>query len=187
MRDAYIADYINIYKENGKDGSGAGLVDKAERIRLFGYDDKFSLLDYGCGWGAILSGINPKDYLGVDIVPQAIELARKEFPDRNFEVLEIGKLKTEPKDFAIALSVFSHALYSDVPDCLNDISSNLKTGGGAIIDILEGDKKPTLNIHYWNLDKFIEELAQVGLKVLDSKKYTSSIGYVHTYLKLTKI
>ncbi len=182
MNYKYIQHYIEHYKVNGRDGCGAGLVDKADRLKKAGYKNSMTLLDYGCGRGAILEGINPKDYLGVDIVPQAIEMARKDFPDRRFEVLGESGLKAVKKDFAIALSVFSHTKHEDVEECLGFITKLLKKDGTAVVDILEGNSEGNIHIRYWLLEEFEKELKKVGLIIKDSFKITSDSNFEHTYL-----
>lgn len=51
-----------------------------------------SVLDAGCGWGRLIN-LMPKEwkglYLGVDISPDFINLARERFPKRVFEVQDL--------------------------------------------------------------------------------------------------
>jgi hypothetical protein len=97
----------------------------------------------------------------------------------------MGKLNIEPKDFCIALSVFTHCLYEDTDDCLGDIARN--TTKGALIDILEGEKEQnSLHIRYWNKEQFINKLKDFGFKVKGEFKITAQFGYIHTYLILEK-
>ena len=182
-REEYISAYTKHYKIMGKRGSGIGLGDKEDLLKNCGYK-MGSVLDYGCGWGAVSVLFND-GYIGVDIVPQAIEIARKEFPKKTFRLLEIGKLSIPQKDWAIALSVFTHALKSDVQDCLKDIHGNLRDGGTAIVDILEGHGGD-IHFRYWEKEDFEKELKRAGFNIKRSFKKKRQNGFTHTYFILVK-
>jgi len=188
-KEEYQKQYEGYYEELEEGGSGGADFKRSQGYYDLpikgGFKEGMSLLDYGCGWGAMCAGLDVEDYYGVDIVPHAIELAKKHFPNKKFDVLETGKLKCEPKDFCIALSVFTHCLLQDVDDCLKDISTH--TTKGALIDILEGsDEKSDLHIRYWNKEEFIKKLKEFGFNYVDEFKVTGQYDYVHTYLILNK-
>lgn len=189
-KEDYLKQYTEFYDVLNEGGSGGADYTRSQEYYEIpvkgGFKDGMSLLDYGCGWGAMCVGLNVDDYYGVDIIPKAIDLARKHFPDKKFDVLEVGKLKCEPKDFCISLSVFTHCLLEQVDDCLKDISSHTKKG--AVIDILEGDDKNScLHVRYWNKDEFIKKLNNFGFVVNSEFKITAQYGHIHTYLVLKKI
>lgn len=48
-----------------------------------------SIMDIGCGTGTLVEYIKPKDYLGVDLNPDFIHLAKKKYPQYDFEVLNV--------------------------------------------------------------------------------------------------
>lgn len=183
-REEYLNDYKQIYENLGIGGSGSPdfkrTKDYYDLLKRGGYKDGESLLDYGCGWGAMLGGHDIKDYYGCDIVPKVIELAKEQFPDKTFEVLDIGNLNIEPKDFCIALSVFTHTLVEDRDACLGDIARN--TRRGALIDILEGDDtQSSLHIRYCNKEEFIKKLNEFGFTVITEFKIMGAGNYEHTY------
>jgi ubiquinone/menaquinone biosynthesis C-methylase UbiE len=188
-REEYLKDYTLIYTSSDEGGSGGAEYKRSQEYydlpKRGGFKDGMSLLDYGCGWGAMCAGLEVEDYYGCDIIEHAINLAKKHFPNKTFEVLEIGKLNIKPKDFCIALSVFTHCLFEDVDDCLDDITRN--TIKGALIDILEGDKdKSDIHIRYWDREGFIKKLEEHGFKVKGEFSITAQYGYVHTYFILEK-
>lgn len=183
-RQEYIRHYIKHYKKNGKIGAGMGIGTKPQLLKDCGYT-KGTVLDYGCGWGVVSQCFN-ESYLGVDIVPQAIEIAKKEFPEKKFRVLEIGKLKTSARDFVFAFSVFTHARKSDVPDCLSDIHRNLKKSGIAALDILEGEDKQDIHFRYWNKQDFIKELEKAGFEIKETFVRKWNNNFTHTYFILRK-
>jgi ubiquinone/menaquinone biosynthesis C-methylase UbiE len=61
-----------------------------------------SVLDAGCAWGRLL-GLMPIDwrgfYLGVDLSPDFIELAKQEHPDRPFIVADLSDLALRDNQF----------------------------------------------------------------------------------------
>lgn len=71
-----------------------------------------SILDAGCGWGRLLN-LMPEEwkgpYHGVDLSPDFIELAKEEWPDRNFSCEDLRDLMPEIKtpifDYAILISI----------------------------------------------------------------------------------
>lgn len=187
-REDYITEYTYIYDTLNELGSGATEEQRTQEyydiLTRGGYEKGMSILDYGCGWGAMAREID--DYYGVDIIPKAIELAKKNFPDKKFDILEIGKLKCKKKDMSIALSVFTHCLLQDVDECLGDIARVTKSR--FLVDILEGsDSQSNLHVRYWNKDEFIKKLEEFGFKTIGEFKITAPYGYVHTYLITVKI
>ena len=184
----YVSAYIHHYEINGKAGAGAGEgLSKLVRWKKAGFVDGMSLLDYGCGCGAILEGIKDKsDYLGVDIVPKAIEYARIDYPECTFRVITPGKLDTEKKQFVGAGSVFTHTAKSLVDASLSDVKSAMDESTLGIIDILEGDSaKDTIHLSYWKLEDFQSKLLEHGIasEVIDRVKHPN--GFEHTYLKIS--
>lgn len=184
----YVDSYVHHYEVNGRAGAGGGDGrNKLVRWEKAGFVDGMSLLDYGCGCGAILEGIKDKSgYLGVDIVPQAIEYARIDYPECTFRVFTPGNLKTEKKQFVGAGSVFTHTAKDLVDKSLSDIKQAMDKDTLGIIDILEEcQKKDTRHISYWKLEDFQAKLLSHGIasKVIDKVKHPN--GFEHTYLGIS--
>lgn len=188
MREQYVQAYVDHYAKDGKMAAGIGTYrEKLDRWYRIGYDDHMTVLDYGCGWGTMLQGIkHPQYYLGVDIVPQAIELARNVFPDAKFEVLEMGTLNIPPVDFIAAQSVFTHALREDVPDCLADIRRSMHQDSVAVIDILHKPGPDMLLLRHYDPDEWLEILDTAGLAggFIETVQGPTA---VHSYYKVRKI
>ena len=71
-----------------------------------------SMLDVGCGFGDLYAflekqGVYPRKYVGIDINPKMIAVARRRFPQLKFEVRDImdGELK-DKFDLVVALGLF---------------------------------------------------------------------------------
>lgn len=67
-----------------------------------------SVLDAGCGWGRLLE-LMPNDwrgdYLGVDLSPDLIDLARKENPTHSFIVADLRKIPAHSQTFNVAVLI----------------------------------------------------------------------------------
>lgn len=191
MQD-YIKHYDDHYKAHGLQGSGTGEYEIKLRLwREIGYTDGMTVLDYGCGWGAMLPGITNKEgYCGVDVSAEAIRIGRQKFPGvwmQDFVPGELQEFITRKHqfDFVCAQSVFTHTPKHSVLTCLKDIKDVMS--GFALIDILIGDDQPD-NIHvryYKDEDEWFWYLDKAGLKG-EFVKNIQWPGGLHYYYKVTK-
>jgi len=62
---------------------------------------KGKVLDIGCGYGRISPWI--KDYTGIDISPDLIEIAKREYPEKEFWVGDAKNLPFKDKEFDWAI------------------------------------------------------------------------------------
>lgn len=71
----------------------------------------FSILDYGCGYGALADYLVEKgfnaDYYGYDIVESAIELARKLHAGKPHRAFVAADTKLSVYDYAVASGIFN--------------------------------------------------------------------------------
>lgn len=88
MSHDLIKHYQSLLAEHGESSRSLQHFDNASQFRRFElltshvHGSSFTLLDVGCGLGHLLdylkeSGHSPSSYLGIDIVPEFIELAKK--------------------------------------------------------------------------------------------------------------
>jgi cyclopropane fatty-acyl-phospholipid synthase-like methyltransferase len=184
-RDEYVKLYDDHYKARGLEGAGTGEYERKEQLwKDVGWDKYKLTLDYGCGFGAMAKVCDPDFYRGIDISAEAIKLARQQFPSHSFNVFTIGKLDISPVyDFVAAMSVFTHARYEDVQDCLKDIRNTLSDTGFALIDILEGAERQMVDAFTcrYPLDDFLNELDKAGFTGDKVAEISWSNGFTHTY------
>ena len=104
---------------------------------LSGLKDGDSLLDVGCGNGRLIEnlGNNNISYLGVDNSEELIKLAKINYPEQNFKVLDILKLETltQKFDLVISVAVLHHLPSQELRfEALKNLKS-VTTPGGQII------------------------------------------------------
>lgn len=100
----------------GGRGSGLGSIGHVARVKAKVVDRACerarSVLDIGCGDGQVASRIHCPLYLGVDVSPEAIRLARERCPTRRFAVLDPAD-PPEPRDLHLSLDVIYHLVVDD--------------------------------------------------------------------------
>jgi SAM-dependent methyltransferase len=86
-----------------------------ELMRIAQPDEHFSVVDYGCGYGALLGYLRlqprPVVYTGFDLSEPMVEHARTTYPDDHF-VTRDAELK--PADYAVASGIFNVRLTTPV-------------------------------------------------------------------------
>ncbi len=93
------------------------------------------VVDIGCGDGLPLryltdEEVDALDYHGIDLSPEAIEKARKEFPKKDFRVCNMHHLPFTDGEVDTVLSLYGPFSYSLWPDeCLGEFCRVLKSGG----------------------------------------------------------
>ena len=142
------------------------------------------ILEIGCGSGyaaALLQYLKPRSYIGIDLMPEQIELARKRnIPNAEFMVADATKLGTisdKSKDLVVIFGILHH-----VPTwkgVLNESYRALKTGGKLYAEEPDGKKVMLWDkIFKWghpkealfSLEELEEHLALIGFKMLHKRK-----------------
>jgi SAM-dependent methyltransferase len=97
-----------------------------------------SVLEIGCGSGygsALLCSDGPDRYLGLDLMPEQIELARQKYPGVDFreqDATDLGSLPADGFDIVIIFGVLHH-----IPDwrkAVDEIRRVLKPGGSLFLE-----------------------------------------------------
>lgn len=93
-----------------------------------------NVLDLGCGIGTMSTMFPRSSYLGIDIDTQAVELAKKNYPEYKFETLDATSFDIKEKfDLVLIVGVLHHLSDKDVNKTLECISRCLKTNGKIVI------------------------------------------------------
>jgi ubiquinone/menaquinone biosynthesis C-methylase UbiE len=68
-----------------------------------------SVLEIGCGTGELLASLKPSRGLGIDFSPKMVEVAKRNFPNLEFQVADLEDLKiTETFDYVLLIEVIGH-------------------------------------------------------------------------------
>lgn len=92
-------------------GSRASQITRFEVLAGLGFQNDHSLLDVGCGQGELFGwlaarGLEP-NYIGIDITPAMIGIARSRFPSARFEVMSASDaIKMGEMDFVVVSGIF---------------------------------------------------------------------------------
>ncbi len=101
--------------------------------------DSDSVLDIACGNGRLLEALKEKNinYLGVDNSSKLIEIAQKNYPNREFmvgDMLDIKSIENNKYDFIFCLAALQHIPGKDLRiKALREMATKLSSNGKLII------------------------------------------------------
>ena len=90
------------------------------------------ILEIGCGPGTIVPFLPPSEYLGFDLSPEYIELAKKRFPKARFVCERVSQFllaKEEKFDVVLALGIVHHLDDAEAQQLFQIAYDALKPGG----------------------------------------------------------
>ncbi len=148
------------------------------------YDFGGSLLDFGCGYGALLAFMREREcrlnYVGYDYVEAMIEQAKMIFPGDGKAIFLSGEKVTQSADYVVASGVFNQRGTIDESVWTNYVFSTL--------DHLNSLAKSGLAINflssYSDLEKMRADLYYANpLVIFDhcKKNYSKDIALLHDY------
>jgi len=102
------------------------------------------LLEIGCGSGygaTLLARLEPKSYLGIDLMPEMIELAkgRDDVPDCEFRVMDAANMRDvadESKDAVVTFGILHHV--ANWQAVIEESCRVLRPGGKIFLEEPEG-------------------------------------------------
>jgi SAM-dependent methyltransferase len=122
MIEKFVSKYEEFYNEHGDSSAGVGwfkaeMTDpRFEALTSHIKNNECSVLDFGCGLGAMrewmLDRLGNFDYIGIDITPNHIEIAKQKYPDCKFflgDILADSSILSEigPVDYSVLCGVFT--------------------------------------------------------------------------------
>jgi len=90
------------------------------------------ILEIGCGPGSIVGYLPPSDYLGFDLSPDYIELAKKRFPKARFVCKRVSQFSLSNEqsfDVVLALAIVHHLADEEARQLFQIAHDALKPGG----------------------------------------------------------
>jgi SAM-dependent methyltransferase len=128
--------YSDRLREHGTTARGVDWSSEESQVlrfvqvaRLLPVDEAYSVVDYGCGYGAVLEFLEGRgdrfDYQGYDISKAMVDQARRDHgsAQRRFTTAEDD---LEPADFAIASGIFNVKLDTTVDDWSDYVTDTLR-------------------------------------------------------------
>lgn len=108
--------------------SDAGQTLRFEQLCKVIQDDRFSIADLGCGYGALFSHLQVRhqdfSYLGVDVSASMIEVASNNNARMNAKFMQSEKIEM-PFDYVVASGIFNVKLNRSDPEWLEYIKATL--------------------------------------------------------------
>jgi SAM-dependent methyltransferase len=164
----YDADYFNWQKSIGEFG---GWANQTKFLEYLKEDD--IVLDFGCGGGFLLDGLNVKKKIGIEINPDAIKSAKS----KDIEVYnDTDKVPNNYVDKIISNNALEHTLRP--LDELKSLYNKLKKGGMIVFVVpcesITYEYKPNnINHHLYSWSPMClgNLFTEAGFELIESKSY----------------
>ena len=136
-----------------------------ETLKYFGLEKSFYIIDVGCGSGRLakpLSEFLEGKYLGIDIIPELVDHARRlaNRPDWRFEVARGLSIQAEDgvADMVCFFSVFTHLLHEQSYLYLQEAKRVLKPHGKILFSFLDF----AIPEHWYALERNIKYMSSMS-------------------------
>lgn len=162
---------------------------------------KGTCADFGCGPGhttKFLFDEGVREIVGVDLTPNMVEVARKNFPNIDFAIGDLLALPYSDRNFASAIAFYAivHLDYEDIAKAFREVNRVLKDGAHFLFSFHVGDEKVhfddangikvDIDLHFFQTNRIAELLAESNFEIVDAierfpypeVEYASKRGYV---------
>lgn len=178
-----IREYNKNYKEwLEKKGLGHSHLEKPAMYSALGSIRGKTILCLGCGAGeecAHIKSLGAKKVVGVDISKSLIHTAKKNFPNIDFQVMDMEKLKFAQSSFDLVYSSLVLHYVKDWTKVLSAVRRVLKQDGTFLFS--------THNPIYWSALKKEDENEKLQILGYKKDKKTKEIEVYGDYLNVRKI
>ena len=137
--------------------------------------DADEVLDLGCGDGRLaerlrFSRLSIK-YTGIDLVPDAISLAKSMNPNENYQVKDLNDLGSN-FSYITSIEVLEHVSDEDIPGFLAAVKAKLKPNGEFVVTV-PSDVRPVHRKHFRHYSEFMlrQQLEDAGLTVVSCEDF----------------
>ena len=132
---------------------------------LFAHNKKSKILDVGTGVGNFISIItqmtdNYSEIIGIDILPRALEAAKKQYTDERINFFKMDALKMEFENDLFDFVCLSNSLHhlEDVKATLTEMERVLKPGGSLVFCEMVNNNLDERQISHLMLHHFAAEI-----------------------------
>lgn len=144
----------------------------------------FSLLDLGCGYGALVDYLSNRfdtfDYVGLDVSEEMVHAARQQHRDKAGVAFETGSRPDRPADYCVASGIFNVRLEHDDDSWFDYIAATL--------DVMNECSRKGFAFNcltsYSDVDKMRDYLYYADpcrLFDLCKRKYSRQVALLHDY------
>jgi ubiquinone/menaquinone biosynthesis C-methylase UbiE len=145
--------------------------------------DKGTCADFGCGPGhttKFLFDAGVKKIIGVDISPGMVKVARRTFPDINFEEGDLLELPHNANHFASAVAFYAivHFDYDQIATAFKEISRVLRKGAHFLFSFHVGEEtvhfdkandiEIDIDLHFFKTDRILKLLSDNAFRIIDA-------------------
>lgn len=135
------------------------------------------VVDAGCGPGHWTEFLHERglDVLGIDLVPEFVDIAARRFPEVDYRVGELGSLPTEDASLGGLLSWYSviHTEPEAVPAILDEFARCLRAGGTLLLGFFDGARlepfdHAVVTAYHWPVREMSHALRASGFEIVET-------------------
>jgi SAM-dependent methyltransferase len=131
--NAYFTEKLETFGATAKgvdyNGEQARQIRFAELVKIINPVSRFSMIDYGCGYGAMFEYLNEKDwefdYYGVDLIEKMVIAGREKYVDFSNAHFTTDEKELPVADYLVAAGIFNIKLESSYDEWQDFICETL--------------------------------------------------------------